>query len=60
MENSFQGLEIPRYDLPPVLRMDLLDEVQDLLIKYEYIDEKVNIEDFIDSSFVEEAWKKLN
>ena len=59
MEGEFQGMKIPSYDLPPRIRVDLLEEVQRLLLKYGEIDKTVDINDFIDSSFVEKAWEKL-
>ena len=51
MASEFQGLRVPRYDFPPKVRMDLLNEVQDLLIKYDYIGKKINISSFVDDSF---------
>jgi NitT/TauT family transport system substrate-binding protein len=59
MASTFQGLQVPQYDFPPKVRMDLLNEVQDLLIKYGYIDEKIDIGDFVDNSFVEAVHKEL-
>ena len=53
MEGEFQGMEIPSYDLPPRIRVDLLEEMQGLLYKYGEIDKTVDIRDFIDESFVE-------
>ena len=60
MEGEFQGMRVPAYDLPPKLRVDLLQEVQNLLLEYGEIDSIVDINNFIDNSFVEESWKKLN
>ena len=60
MIGEFQGMSTPQYDFPPKIRIDLLNEVQDLLLKYEYIDEKIDIEEFVDYSFVEKAYTELN
>ena len=59
MESIFQGLKVPRYDFPPRIRVDLLDEVQDLLIKYDYIDKKMNISNFVDDSFAVRATESI-
>lgn len=60
MENNFQGLAIPRYDFPPKIRINPLNEMQDLQLKYGYIEEKINIEEFIDDSFVDKAVESMN
>lgn len=59
MGAEFQGMRMPAYDLPPRLRVDLLEEVQNLLLEYDFIDEKIDINDFIDKEFVEEAWREI-
>ena len=59
MVGEFQGMRIPIYDLPPRLRPELLEEMQDLLLEYGEIDAKVDIEDFIDYGFVETAMETL-
>lgn len=59
MDSTFQGLSSPKYDFPPLVRRDLLYEVQNLLLKYEYIDKKIDIEKFIDDSFVEKAYEEI-
>jgi len=52
VEGKFQGMEIPSYDLPPKIRVDLLEEMQDLLLTYGEIDKTIDIRAFIDESFV--------
>ena len=55
MEGEFQGMRIPKYDLPPRVNVELLEEMQDLMFEYGVIDRRVEIEAFIDESFVEAA-----
>lgn len=49
----------PVYDYPPLVRLDLLEEVQDLLFEYNEIDKKVDLSQFVDNSFVEKIYKEL-
>ena len=62
MKQDFHGMSIPGYDMPPLVRIELLEQVQDWLVEYKYIPEKqkVRISDYIDNSFVEKAYKELN
>ncbi len=53
-----EGMNIPQYDLPPVIRVQLLSLVQDLMNKHGYINKKAEIEKFVDFSFVEGAMKE--
>ncbi len=55
----FQGLNLPQYNYPPLVRQDLLKEVQRLLLKYKFIDREIDLEKFINNSFVEEIYKEL-
>lgn len=55
MDGEFQGVHIPIYDMPPKIRVGLLDEMQDLLLEYGEIDKKVDIKNFIDHSFIENS-----
>jgi len=59
MVGEFQGMSLPSYDLPPRIRVGLLEEMQDLLFTYGVIDKKLNLNDFIDERFVEKAWREL-
>jgi len=56
MEGEFEGMEIPTYDLPPKIRTDLLEAMQGLLLKYGEIDQAVDITNFVDTSFVDNAF----
>lgn len=53
------GMSLPQYDYPPLVRPDLLEEVQDLLLKYNEIDEKIDLSEFIDNRFVEKIYREL-
>jgi len=59
LEGEFEGMEIPTYDLPPKVRVDLLEEMQRLLREYGEIDKAVGLNNFIDMSFVERAMETL-
>ena len=56
MEGEFQGLRIAAYDFPPLVKIDLLEEMQDLLFKYNKIDQKVSLSEFITNEFVEKFY----
>ena len=43
MELDFMGLDLPQYDLPPTVSMDLLNQIQDLLFKYKFINIKTDL-----------------
>lgn len=53
MEGKFRGLRIASYEFPPLVRIDVLEHAQDLLFKYNEIDRKVDMNEFIDNSFAE-------
>jgi len=55
-----EGMNLPQYDLPPILRLDLLIEMRDLLSKYDVAAKNLEVEKYLDNSFVEKAWAKLN
>ncbi len=59
MRLEFMGMCIPQYDMPPYVRADLLNDMQDLFIKYGHLKKGARIEDFIDNSFVERAVKDI-
>jgi len=58
MEGKFQDVGIATYELPPLMKIGIMNKVQGLLQKYSYIDSTVNLESFIDNSFVERAMEK--
>lgn len=59
MDLEFEEMTIPQYDLPPLVRVDLLEHIQDLLVEYGYVSKGVDIREFIDNSFVERACRKI-
>jgi len=42
-------------EYPPLVHVDLLQEMQRLMLEYGEIDKRVNIDDFVDNSFVDRA-----
>lgn len=60
VNDDVEGMNIPQYDFPPVLKAHFLQEVQDLLFKYGEVNKKSEIENYLDHSFVEEAMKNIN
>lgn len=59
MAKDFQGMNLPQYDDPPLVQIDLLEKMQDLLLKHGALDKKADISSFVDNSFVEEIQKEL-
>lgn len=55
----YKNLTSPVWDYPPLVRMDLLNEIQKLLLKYKKIDGAVDLEKFIDNSFVRRTYEEL-
>ena len=55
MEGEFEDMSIPAYDMPPRLRPELLQKMQDLLLKYGEINRKADLTKHLDYSFVENA-----
>lgn len=53
MESEFMGMGPPVADNPPVVRQDLLNELQNLMFEHGFIKNKVNIEDYVDERFVD-------
>ncbi len=59
MDMHYEGVQIPQYDFPPLLRVELLSDVQRLLLKYNYLEKKVNWKKCINNSFVEKLNKRF-
>jgi ABC-type nitrate/sulfonate/bicarbonate transport system substrate-binding protein len=59
MAREFEEMNIPGYDLPPKVRVDFLEQIQDLLLEYGEIDKTVTISDFVDGNFVERAMEMM-
>jgi len=55
----FQGMSLPQYDYPPLVSPDLLNEAQSLLLKYKFIDKKIDLTKFINNGFVKELYEEL-
>jgi len=54
----FQGEHIPQYRYPPLVSLDLLNEVQDLMRKYKTINTGVDLGKFINNDFVKKVYKE--
>lgn len=59
MEGTFRGMSIPRYDYPPLVRMDLLEEMQALLLEYGKIKEKRDLSPHVDNGMLEDVHRTL-
>lgn len=55
----YKNLSMPVYDYPPLVRLDLLTEMQQLLFKYKEIEKKVDLKRFINNDFVKRAYDQL-
>lgn len=60
MEGEFEDMSIPAYDMPPKLRPELLNKMQELLLKYGEIRRKADLTKHLDYSFVEKAMAETN
>ncbi|MGZ3790473.1 MAG: ABC transporter substrate-binding protein, partial [Bacteriovorax sp.] len=59
IELSYEGLSNPRFEKVPVVRQDLLDEWQALLVKHGALQKKADLSNFIDNSMVLSLSKEL-
>ena len=59
IEIDYNGMNFPQYDPNPLVNSTLLNQMQDLLLKHGYIPEKINLNNFIDNSFVNLVSKEL-
>lgn len=59
MPTDFQEMDFPQYDLPPLVSLDLLEEMQGLLLPYKEIGRKVDLRLSIDNSFVNKVCEEL-
>lgn len=55
----FQGMNLPQGSYPPLVRLDLLDSMQRLLIKYKVIEQDVKLDNFIDNTFVNQIYREI-
>ena len=59
MKEDFRGLSIPAYDDEPKVRLELLAQARDLLLKHGGLKSAVDIAPSVDNSFVERAVRRL-
>jgi ABC-type nitrate/sulfonate/bicarbonate transport system substrate-binding protein len=55
----YKNLSMPVYDYPPLVRLDLLTEMQQLLFKYKEIDKQIDLGKYINNDFVTKAYEEL-
>jgi len=55
----YEGMSLPQYNYPPLVKVDLLSQMQELLLKYKIIKNKKDIGKFVDNSFVEKIYEEL-
>ena len=55
MVYPYNGLNYPQTDDPPLVRVDLLKEVQRLALKYGLVTKKIDLKKVIDNEFIEEV-----
>jgi ABC-type nitrate/sulfonate/bicarbonate transport system substrate-binding protein len=56
IEFEYAGMNLPQYDLPPTISLELMTEMQNLLFRHGYIDHETDLHNFIDNSFVEKIY----
>lgn len=56
---DFEGLNVPDYRSTPYVQTELLNQWQDIMVKHDGLDRKVDLTKFIDHRFVENAEKEL-
>lgn len=59
IEIDFMGMNLPQSDMPPLIDITLLNEMQELLYEYNFIEQKTDLDEFIDNSFVEIVYREL-
>lgn len=59
MSLHYKGMSLPQYNYPPLVNVDLLSQMQDLLFKYKIIESKIDLSRFVDNSFVEKIYEEL-
>lgn len=58
-EPSFQGMSLPQGSYPPLVRLDLLNSMKQLLLKYKSIEQDVELDKFIDNTFVNQIYAEI-
>ena len=56
----YEGMDLPQCDYPPYLQIGQLNQIQDLLLKYNYIRQKADLVPFINNSWVNKIADELN
>lgn len=59
IDREFMGMRFSQNKYPPFVSLELLREMQNLLLKWGYIDKKVDLENFVDNSFVKGVYEDI-
>jgi len=59
IDREFMGMGFSQHKDPPLVSSILLKEMQELLMKWGYIDKKVDLTKYVDNSFVEKVYAEL-
>jgi ABC-type nitrate/sulfonate/bicarbonate transport system substrate-binding protein len=57
MELDFPDMDLPVYDYPPRVRLELLDEMQTLMVTHGLLKGTTDLSVFVDTGIVESAWQ---
>ena len=57
MEKNYLKMNLPQYDLPPLVSLENLEKVRELLLEHGVISRRVALANFVDNSFVEALYK---
>ena len=55
---EYQGMRLPAADYPPLVEPELLEEMQDILVRHDTFDKSVYLRDHIDNSFVNDFMRR--
>ena len=55
----FQGMNLPQGSYPPLVRVDMLNTMQRLLLKYHSVDKEIDLSGFVDNTFVDRAYAEM-
>ncbi|MFH1618328.1 MAG: hypothetical protein ABIG11_00325 [bacterium] len=59
IEADYEGLNLPQFDYPPRVRPELLEEMQELMIRYGHITEKADLKKFVNQELLQQALAEI-
>jgi hypothetical protein len=59
MKLEYKNLTLPIFEYPPFIKLDLLNEVQEIMFEYKDIDKKVDFKDFVNNVFIKKVYEEL-